>query len=171
MWGRTICLLISCPQIFMQQDGDTFITWCWAPFHFTITFVEILLLAQRAIFLNLLFKILFSLDHALSILFSFPRPPSLFLTQLYSPRPPTNHCSSHMWTPSPRTAPPFPETQNSDYTLKMVFSNAGQIYPSHLKGRNYFCNFDLILYYAYMLEIAAAINWGLGNLRDKKHHV
>lgn len=53
----------------------------------------------------------------------------------------------------------------------MVFSNAGQIYPSHLKGRNYFCNFDLILYYAYMLEIAAAINWGLGNLRDKKHHV
>ena len=47
---------------------------CWAPFHFTIISVEILLLAQRAIFFNLLFKILLSLDHALNIRFSFPLP-------------------------------------------------------------------------------------------------
>ena len=52
----------------------TFITGCWAPFHFTIISVEILLLAQRAIFFNLLFKILLYLDRALNILFSFPLP-------------------------------------------------------------------------------------------------
>ena len=136
---RTICLLITCPQIFMQQDEDTFIMWCWAPFHFTIIFVEILLLAQRAIFFNLLSQILLSLDHVLNMLFPSSLPSSsCFLTQLPSPNPPTNHSSSHMWMPSPRVVPPATETHNFNYTLKLVFSNASQMYLSHFKESFFF---------------------------------
>lgn len=80
--GRTICLLITCPQIFMQQDGDTLIMWCLVPFHFTIIFVEILLLAQHVIYFNLPLKILLSLNHVLNMLFSFlPHSSSCFLMQ------------------------------------------------------------------------------------------
>lgn len=71
---RTICLLITCPWIFMQQDGDIYYGMLGPiPFHYHFC-RNIITCSTCYIFFNLLFKILLSLDYALNILFSFPFP-------------------------------------------------------------------------------------------------
>lgn len=151
MLQRTICLLITCPWIFMQQDGDIYYGMLGPiPFHYHFC-RNIITCSTCYIFLIYCLKssspwIMFSIFFSPS-----PFPSSHFLTQLLPSRPPINCSSGHTWTPSLRTALLFPETQNSDYTLKIVFSDSGQMYPNHFEERNFFFNFDLILNYAYKL--------------------
>lgn len=97
------------------------------PFHSTIISVEILL-AQRAIFLNLLFKILLSLDHVLNM--PFPYLPHLLLP--FPDVPPfsqLSHKLQHSLRQKPsspaKTVSQFTERQNSlrDRTLITYLEN------------------------------------------------
>lgn len=93
------------------------------PFHSTIISVEILLLAQRAIFLNLLFKILLSLDHVLNmpfpylphLLLPFPDVPPFSQLSQAAAQPQTAAIITSRNSLSVHRQTKFTERQNSDY--------------------------------------------------------